>query len=174
MTDVPWLTRQEADAWLDLVAVAELLPAALDSRLALDAGITFFDYLVLAQLAESPDRSLRISDLAAQTNATVARLSRVVSRLEDRGYLHRLRRDGDGRARYAQLTEAGVAKLDSAAPDHIATVRRLFADALTADQMHALSHLCRILLGALDPDRVMMAQTIKGAAGRVGLSAPPR
>jgi len=173
MTDVPWLTTQEADAWLDLVAVAELLPAALDSQLTRDADLTFFDYLVLSQLAEAPDRSLRITDLAAETNATVARLSRVASRLERDGYVRRMRDDTDGRTRHAQLTDAGVQKLGSAAPDHIKTVRRLFADVLTVDQMGELSKLCRVLLGALDPDRILLAETLAGRSGRAGLSSMP-
>lgn len=174
MTETPWLSTQEADAWLDLVAVAELLPAALDSQLTRDADLTFFDYLVLSQLAEAPNRSLRITDLAAETNATVARLSRVASRLESAGYLRRLRDDNDGRTRHAQLTDAGVEKLASAAPGHVRTVRRLFADVLAVDQMGELSRLCRVLLTALDPDRVLLAETLGGRAGRAGLSSAPR
>jgi len=173
-TSTPWLSAAEADAWLDLVAVAELLPSALDAQLTRDAGLTFFDYLVLAQLAESPERSLRMTDLASQTNATVARLSRVVGRLEADGLVRRVRDDSDGRGRHAQLTKAGVQALTRAAPEHLRTVRRLFADAFTEDEMQDLSRLCRRLLEALDPGRVVLAQTRQGRGGRAGLSSPPR
>lgn len=169
-----WLSEAEADAWLDLVAVAELLPAALDAQLTRDSGLTFFDYFTLAQLAEAPGRSVRMSDLAAQTNATAARLSRVVGRLEADGLVERVRDESDGRARHARLTKSGVHALADAAPGHLRTVRRLFADVLDTDQMVRLSELCRLLLVSLDPDRVMLAQTLAGRAGRAGLSSPPR
>ena len=84
MTDVTWLTREQQADWIRFAAVLELLPAALDAQLNRDAQLTHFDYFVLAMLSETPGRTLRMTALAARTNATLARLSRVVSRLERR------------------------------------------------------------------------------------------
>lgn len=174
MSEPRWLAEHEADAWLDLVAVAELLPAALDTQLHRDSQLSFFDYFTLSQLAETDDHSMRISDLAAQTNATVARMSRVASRLEADGLLERMPDATDARARRAAITGRGVTALDEAASGHVDLVRRLFADALTADQMNDLSSICRVLLSALDPDRVMFTETLAGRSGRAGLSSRPR
>ncbi|MEK8225412.1 MarR family transcriptional regulator [Oerskovia sp. M15] len=61
----------------------------LDAQLQRDAHLTHFEYLVLAMLSEAPDHTLRMTDLALKTNATLPRLSHVVKRLEGRGYVER-------------------------------------------------------------------------------------
>ena len=78
-----WLDADERAAWLRLVAVVELLPGVLDAQLRRDAGLTHFEYFVLAMLSEAPERTLRMTALAHRTNATLPRLSHVVQRLED-------------------------------------------------------------------------------------------
>ena len=80
--DVRWLDDDERAAWVRLAAVLELLPGVLDSQLRRDAQLTHFEYFVLAMLSEAPDRTLRMTHLAGQTNATLPRLSHVVKRLE--------------------------------------------------------------------------------------------
>lgn len=40
-----WLDDEEIAAWVRLAAVLELLPAALDSQLRRDAGLTHFEYV---------------------------------------------------------------------------------------------------------------------------------
>jgi hypothetical protein len=53
------------------------LPGAIDAQLQRDSGISFFEYLVLAALPESPGRCMRMSDLAQHVNGSVSRLSNV-------------------------------------------------------------------------------------------------
>ena len=65
-----WLDAEERAAWLRLVAVVELLPGVLDAQLRRDAGLSHFDYFVLAMLSEAPGRTLRMTALAQRTNAT--------------------------------------------------------------------------------------------------------
>src|SRR5665811_315620 len=89
MTDDRWLTADELTAWKKFIAVVELLPGALDSQLQREAGLSHFEYFVMAMLSESPERTLRMSALAAQTSSTLARLSHVVSRLEKRDFVRR-------------------------------------------------------------------------------------
>src|SRR3954453_21327865 len=93
-----WLTEDERAAWLRLVAVLALLPGVLDSQLRSEAGLTHFEYFVLAMLSEAPNRTLRMAALAQRTNATLPRLSHVVRRLEDRGLVERLPCPEDRRA----------------------------------------------------------------------------
>ena len=83
-----WLDDEEAAAWVRLAGILELLPGVLDSQLRRDAELTHFEYYALAMLSESPEHTLRMTSLAAQTNSTLPRLSHVVRRLED----HPLRR----------------------------------------------------------------------------------
>nr|MDQ2698141.1 MarR family transcriptional regulator [Actinomycetota bacterium] len=86
---VPRLDAEESAAWLSLVTMLELLPSALDSQLQREAGMTHFEFAVLSFLRFSPDQTLRMSELATGTNATLPRLSHVVSRLERRGVVER-------------------------------------------------------------------------------------
>ncbi len=145
-----WLDDDEMAAWIRLAAVLELLPGVLDSQLRRDADLTHFEYFVLAMLSEAPDRTLRMSALAAQTNATLPRLSHVISRLEARGLVERFPCPGDGRATNARLTESGWDKVVATAPGHVATVRSTVIDVLTRKQVHELAAIADAILANVD------------------------
>ena len=147
-----WLTENEQAAWLRLVAVVELLPGVLDSQLRAEAGLTHFEYFVLATLSQAPVRTLRMTSLAQRTNATLPRLSHVVRRLEDRGLVQRFPCPEDGRATNARLTPAGWDAVVAAAPGHVDTVRRHVIDPLTPEQVEQLRSIGAVLLSRLDPD----------------------
>jgi DNA-binding MarR family transcriptional regulator len=163
--DVKWLDDDELTAWVRLVGVVELLPGVLDTQLRRDAGLSHFEYFVLAMLSESPQRTLRMTALAARTNATLPRLSHVVRRLEDRGLVERSACPQDARATNASLTEAGWRKLQDTAPGHVATVRQHVIDALTPEQVEQLSGIAGAILDRLDPDGSLRARTDSAAAG---------
>jgi DNA-binding MarR family transcriptional regulator len=155
--DAKWLTKDELAAWVRLVAVLELLPGVLDAQLRRDANLTNFEYYVLAMLSEAPDRTLRMTGLAAQTNATLPRLSHVVRRLEDRGLVERFPCPEDGRATNARLTSGGWRKVQEAAPGHVANVRQHVIDPLTPEQLGHLIAIADAMLQQLDPTGAMTA-----------------
>lgn len=152
-----WLTDDERTAWVRFAAVLELLPGALDQQLERDERLTHFEYFVLAMLSEAPGRTLRMTGLAARTNATLPRLSRVVTRLEAQGLVERSPCAEDRRATNATLTASGWKKVLHAAPGHVENVRRSVIDALTPAQVEQLSAISGQLLGRLDPDGRMFA-----------------
>ncbi|MGN8246626.1 MarR family winged helix-turn-helix transcriptional regulator [Cellulomonas soli] len=152
-----WLTPHELRTWVRLAAVVELLPGVLDTQLQRDAGLTHFEYFTLAMLSEAPDRTLRMTALASRTNATLPRLSHVVSRLEARGFVRREPCAQDRRATNAVLTEAGWDKVVATAPGHVATVREHVVDALTPEQVGQLGDITAALLTRLDPEGRMAA-----------------
>ncbi|MGW5667112.1 MarR family winged helix-turn-helix transcriptional regulator [Micromonospora sp. NPDC003776] len=152
-----WLTNEQLATWVRLAAVVELLPGALDSQLRRDAGLTHFEYMVLAMLSEASERTLRMTALAARTNATLPRLSHVVRRLEDRGLLERFPCPQDGRATNARLTEAGWQKVVTCAPRHVDNVRHHVFEVLSPEQVAQLAGITDAILERLDPDGVMTA-----------------
>jgi DNA-binding MarR family transcriptional regulator len=152
-----WLDQVELAAWVRTAAVLELLPGVLDSQLRRDAGLMHFEYFVLAMLSEARQRTLRMTALAAQTNATLPRLSHVVRRLEDRGFVERFPCPDDARATNVRLTAAGWKKVRQAAPGHVANVREHIIDALTPEQIHQLVGITDAILGKLDPNGTMTA-----------------
>lgn len=136
---VPRMNDQESAAWLGLTAVFQLLPAALDRQLQRDSGITHFEFVVLSTLQLSPEPTMRMTALAEATVATLPRLSHVCGRLEKRGLIERSPCPEDRRATNARLTADGRRELIRSVPGHIATARRLVIDALTPEQLDALT-----------------------------------
>ena len=147
-----WLTDEERSAWLALSSVLVRLPAALDAQLRRDAGMSHFDYHVVSALSEAPDRTLRMSVLAAFTESSLPRLSHVVERLERRGWVRRTPDPTDRRSTLATLTDDGCATVVAAAPGHAAHVRALVLDPLTPAQTRQLGEIHQSIMRALDPD----------------------
>ena len=145
-----WLTDEEMQTWLALVGVLIDLPNALDAQLQRDAGISHFEYQVLAMLSESPERTLRMSKLAVLANGSLSRLSHVVNRLEKRGWVRRAPDGADGRYTLASLTDEGLEKVVDAAPGHVEAVRALVFDPLTVAQRRQLRDIGRRIRGAID------------------------
>ncbi|MCL3861695.1 MarR family winged helix-turn-helix transcriptional regulator [Actinotalea sp. K2] len=152
-----WLTPDELRAWTSFVAVVELLPRALETQLRRDSNLWHFEYYTLAMLSEVPGRTLRMTDLASRTNATLPRLSHVVSRLEARDLVRRTPCAEDRRAIDVALTEAGWEAVRQAAPGHVMAVREAVLDALTPHQVQALGEISAALLTRLDPNGAMTA-----------------
>ena len=143
---VKWLTDAEVESWLSLVRLMTWLPWSIDQQLRRDSNLGMVEYQVLAMLSASPGRTMRMSSLAEVTNASLSRLSHLFKRLERRGLVRRDPDPGDGRFTNAILTREGLQVLADAAPGHVAHVRELVIDVLSAEQLRRLGR---------DADRVM-------------------
>ncbi len=135
---VKWLTAEELDSWLSVVRLMIWLPWSIDQQLQCDSNLAMVEYQVLAMLSESPERTMRMSTLAEVTNASLSRLSRVVTRLEARGLVRREPDPTNGRFTNAILTDDGFQTLAAAAPGHVAHVRSLVIDVLSPEQLRRL------------------------------------
>lgn len=161
--EVPWLDDHEQQAWRRLIAVVLRLPAELERQLQRDAGLSHFEYWVMALLSEAPRRSLRLSHLAAQASASLSRLSHLVTRLEQRGWVTRVPSPDDARATIAVLTDAGYDKVVAAAPGHVRAVRSLVFEGLDGgDDVADLARVCQAVL-------VRIATVGTGTAPDVGV-----
>jgi DNA-binding MarR family transcriptional regulator len=158
MSDEVWLSDEQQRAWVRFIAVVERLPGVLDTQLQHDADLTHFEYFTLAMLSESPARALRMTELAAVTNATLPRLSHVVSRLEKRGFVERQPCPEDRRATNAQLTELGWRKVIDTAPGHVTTVRQTVIDPLDENDIEDLGRVMGKVLAQLDPENRIRVQ----------------
>ncbi len=158
-----WLSAEEQAAWRPFVALLFRLPGALDAQLQKDAGINHFEYMVLVSLSEAPDRTLRMSDLAALASGSLSRLSHVVSRMESRGWVRREPCPGDGRFINAVLTEEGWAKIVETAPGHVAAVRRFLIDVLSPGELQALGSISSQVLAGIESAIPNGSQRLPGA-----------
>ncbi|MFD3944303.1 MarR family winged helix-turn-helix transcriptional regulator [Streptomyces sp. NPDC058579] len=134
----PWLDAEQQELWQDLLTVVIALPAALDRQLQRDAGISNFEYGVLARLSMADDATMRFSELARDCNSALPRLSKLMDRFEAREWIVRRVDPSDGRYTLATLTDSGRQKVVDSAPGHVAQVRRLVFDPLTAAQRRQL------------------------------------
>jgi DNA-binding MarR family transcriptional regulator len=147
---VRWLTGAEEAAWRALALVMHQLRWALECQLEHDCGLSYIEYHCLARLSEVPDHTLRMSELAAVTNASLSRLSHLVSRLEQRGMVRREPDPTDGRFTNAILTDAGYAKLVDSAPAHVAAVRALVIDEFSASELRQLRKTAERIVARID------------------------
>jgi DNA-binding MarR family transcriptional regulator len=147
-----WLSSEERSAWLALASILIRLPSEMDAQLQRDAGISHFEYQLMAGLSEVPDRTMRMSDLAVLTEGSLPRLSQVVGRLEKPGWVSRSPDPTDGRYTLATLTEEGWEKVVKTAPGHVETVRTLVFDPLTKAQVRQLTGIGQRIMRAIDPD----------------------
>jgi len=148
-TETRWLDEDEHRTWLTLMSLMLQLGPALDARMRCHAGISHFEYTVMAGLSEAPDRTLRMSDIAAFSDGSLSRLSMVVGRLEKKGWVHRRPDPTDGRYTLAILTDAGFEKVVATAPAHVNDVRRMVFDPLTKGQVKQLDVIGRRLLSGI-------------------------
>ena len=147
-----WLSDEEQEAWIALASLMMRLEPALDAQLRRDAGLRHFEYAVMAPLSSAPERTLRMSDLAALAEGSLSRLSQVVTRLENKGWIRRQPDPTDRRYTLAILTEAGWDKVVETAPGHVEEVRRLVFDPLTRAQVSQLTAIGRRIMRAIDPN----------------------
>lgn len=148
-TRTKWLTGEQQEAWLTLIALVTRLPAALDAQLQRDSALTHFEYFVLAALSDAPDHKLQLSVLAQRANASLSRLSHVITKMEKADWVRREVIRGS-RGSNAVLTDEGMAKVVDAAPSHVASVQALLFEGLDAVQVAQLSSLSNAMLTQLD------------------------
>jgi DNA-binding MarR family transcriptional regulator len=132
---VRWLDDDQQTSWHAVASMTANLRWALECQLERDADLSFNEYHTLARLSEGPDHTLRMSDLAVVTDASLSRLSHLMKRLEGRGLVRRQADPKDGRFTNAILTDAGYAKLVASAPAHVEAVRSFFVDELSAAEL---------------------------------------
>jgi DNA-binding MarR family transcriptional regulator len=145
-----WLTEDELASWFPLAGVMLKLNPALDSQLQRDSDMTHFDYLCLAMLSEEADWTTAMSALAARTNASLSRLSHVISKLEGRGWVCRSRSEVSRRVTLVRMTEQGYDVLVSAAPGHVETVRSLIYEGLDPEDVAQLRRLMAHILERIE------------------------
>jgi len=137
-----WLSAEQQVAWRAWLEATHLLGDRLEHDLKQSHDLSNAEYEVMVRLSESPDRRLRMSDLASRTLASKSRLSHQISRMEASGLVRREECPEDRRGAYAALTDQGWHVLVQAAPDHVASVRRWLVEALTAEEFIELGDLC--------------------------------
>lgn len=144
-----WLTDDEQAIWRAFLHATTLLDDHLDRQLQRDAGIPHMYYALLSTLSETPDRRMRMTELAEQAKITRSRLSHAVTRLEGDGWVRRESCPTDRRGQVCVLTDEGYAELARMAPGHVTAVRAAIFDRLTPEQKQQLGEISRVIAEGL-------------------------
>jgi DNA-binding MarR family transcriptional regulator len=159
--DVRWLNEAEERAWRALQFMQMRLEGELARQLASDSGLSYPDYVVLVALTDRPDGRMRLFELAGVLGWEKSRLSHHVARMVARGLVQKERCDSDRRGSFVVITKKGGKEIEAAAPGHVRTVRQLFVDRLTPDELAIIATAAEKVLASMDdaPPAPLSSQT---------------
>jgi DNA-binding MarR family transcriptional regulator len=146
--DTDRLQGSALEAWRSYLQSHASIVRELDAELVGQHGVTTRDYEVLLYLAQAPERRLPMSTLATSTMLTRSGITRLVDGLVESGWIERVACPSDARVSYARLTDLGFRKLRDAGCTHVASIRRLFLEHFSADEIDQLASLLSRLPGA--------------------------
>ncbi|HEY0903609.1 MAG TPA: MarR family transcriptional regulator [Marmoricola sp.] len=129
-----WLSSEQQAAWRAYILGTTLLMDTLDRELRQAHGLSLAEYEILVRLSETPNRRLRMSQIAESMRHSRSRVTHTVSRMEKSGLVQRCAAAGDGRGVEARMTDKGWDLLVKAAPTHVTGVREHLVDLATDDQ----------------------------------------
>ncbi|MCU1594719.1 MAG: transcriptional regulator, MarR family [Frankiales bacterium] len=137
----PGLTELELGAWRSFLRAHAQITRKLEADLVAEHDLPLPSYDVLLQLAEAPERRLRMTDLADRVLLSRSGLTRLVDRLEREGLVERTACPNDARGTNAVLTDGGLSRLRTAAPTHLRGVSEHVTSRLDAEELDQLRHL---------------------------------
>lgn len=141
MSEPSELRADQVQAWRAYLEGSVRLETCVDAALRASSGLSLIDYHLLLLLREAPQHRLRMSELADRMVFSRSRITYQVNSMIKRGLLTREPAPGDGRGYRAVLTATGLETFLAAAPDHARTVRELFLDELTEDELACLGRI---------------------------------
>jgi DNA-binding MarR family transcriptional regulator len=142
------LTERELGAWRGLLRTHALLVKRLDAELEAAHGLALTSYEVLLHLSHADGRRMRMCDVAESVLLSRSGLTRLVDRLERDGLVQRASCADDARGAYAQLTDAGDAKLREAQSTHLEGVRQHFLGHFSDEELDLLGDAWTRVAGA--------------------------
>jgi DNA-binding MarR family transcriptional regulator len=145
-----WLDDAEMRAWRGFIEGSQRLMEVLNRELQSLHGISLADYRILVMLSESPDGSVRMSELADGILSSRSRLTHQVRRMESEDLVSRSTCVEDGRGVLAFITPFGRQKLAEAAPTHVRGVRSYLIDQLDDNELAAVASVFEKVDAALD------------------------
>ena len=159
------ITCDSVQTWRSFLEAHARVTDELERELQESQGLPLAFYDVLTQLGRAPEGKLRMQELAERLLLSRSGFTRLCDRMEAAGLLQRSRCPSDRRGVYAEITPAGRAALDAAAPVHMRGVQEHFARHLGSGDL-------QVLRGLLD--RVCDGNRTHGSAlgARTGTGPP--
>jgi DNA-binding MarR family transcriptional regulator len=138
-------------AWRAFLLAHARLSRRLDEELRAEHGVTLAEYDALLQLAQAPDRRLRMSQLAELVVLSRSGVTRLIDRLVADGFVERTACLSDARGAEAVLTAAGLHRLRRAATTHLRGVEQYFLSVVPEADLDELERTLRYVADRLGP-----------------------
>ncbi len=132
------LSKHGLEAWKGLLLAHATLVEQIDHEMALSNLIPLDWYDALLALEDAPNHRMKMSDLADQVLLSKSGLTRLVDRLEAKGYIKREGCRADRRVAYAVLTAEGLKAREKSWPTYRAAIQEHFASHLTDEEAKVL------------------------------------
>jgi DNA-binding MarR family transcriptional regulator len=129
-------------------------------RLMAECGLSLQSFVLLLRLSRSPQRQLRMSDLADQTSLTPSGLTRAIDRLAESNLVERVPCPDDRRGFYAALTPKGLRTVRAAVAPHLRHLDEIFVGLLTEEERRQLAPILRKLRDHVNPGAARPPQPI--------------
>ena len=113
----------------------------LDAELQATHGLTVVEYEALLLLSGAEERSMRRVDLSHELGLTASGVTRLLDGLERDGLVEKGTCSRDARVTYAVLTDSGAARLEASSCSHEGSVRALFEERYTPEELDTLASL---------------------------------
>ena len=128
--------------WRAFLTAHALVSRRLDDDLRAEHEMTLAEYGALLQLAESPERRLRMNQIADSVFLSRSGVTRLIDRLEADGLVERSHCSTDGRGAEAVLTELGVSRLRQASRTHLRGIEAYFLDTVEPVDLEVIERSC--------------------------------
>jgi DNA-binding MarR family transcriptional regulator len=133
-SETRWLSSEQQASWRAYIVGTTLLTDTLDRELRQAHGLSLGEYEILVRLSESPNRTMRMAQIAESMRHSRSRVTHTVTRMEKAGLISRCAAEGDRRGVEARMTDKGWSLLVEAAPTHVNGVRQHFVDLATDEE----------------------------------------
>ncbi len=148
-TETPWLTPAQQQVWRSFLGGTTVLNERLDRDLRTAHGLSMPEYEILVRLSESPNRSIRMAELAAAVSHSRSRVTHTIARLEREGLVLRGQCSEDGRGVSATMTDKGFKLLEEAAHTHVRGVRGYFVDNASPEEFEVIGRVMERVMNHL-------------------------
>jgi DNA-binding MarR family transcriptional regulator len=143
----PWPLSQTEKAVFDALGRAVMvMPRVLEYDLSREQRMSMSEYMTLVTIAETPECRMRMNDLASACYLSLSGMTRIVTRLENEGWVKRVRCATDARGADAVLTESGGEQYQRAMPTLLASLRRHIFDPLEGTDLATFAHALQSLV----------------------------
>jgi DNA-binding MarR family transcriptional regulator len=146
VTEVPAAVR----AWTRLLRAHATTTRLLNAQLFAEHGLTINDFEALYVLSHAEEGRMKRVELARSVLLTPSGVTRLLEGLERAGLVERATCASDLRVTYAVLTGTGRELLRAASCSHVGSIRALFEEHLSDDELDRLGEVLGKLPGVLD------------------------